>query len=78
MSKTFPTKKTYVGIQYLQKVLSDGSEPENMRYILAVTIRHYFLEIYPLSLHQGSKLKKKLRLTLLKKARVIISMLFQI
>lgn len=77
MSKLFPTKKTYVGLQYLLKVMRDPKESQEMRFILAVTLRHYFLEVYPLSLHQGSKLKKKLRLTLLKKVRSILGMLFQ-
>jgi hypothetical protein len=57
--------------------MKDLSRPSEMRYILAVTLKHYFSDIYPLSLLQGSRLKKKLRLSLLKKARSILSTLFQ-
>lgn len=48
-----------------------------MRYILAVTLKHYFQDVYALGLFQGGKLKKKMRLSLLKKVRSISSMLFQ-
>ena len=76
MATTFPQKKSYIGIQYMQKVLSD-QESRAMTHILGVTLQHYLKEAYVLNLFQGSKLKKKMRLSLLKKAREISSLLFQ-
>ena len=75
MATTFPQKKSYIGIQYMQKVLSD-QESRTMTHILGVTLQHYLKEAYVLNLYQGSKLKKKMRLSLLKKAREINSLLF--
>ena len=40
-----------------------------MALILSVTLRLYLREVYLLNIYQGSKLKKKMRLSLLKKAR---------
>lgn len=76
MSKTFPNKKTYVGIQYMQEALGNAPGQDDMRYILGVTLKHYFREVYVVGLFQGGKLKKKMRLSLLKKVRSIFSMLF--
>ena len=69
MARTFPTKKSYIGIQYMQNSIDNQKEAPEMTFILSVTLRHYLQEVYSLSLYQGGKLKKKMRLTLLKKAR---------
>lgn len=76
MLKTFPPKKTYVGVQYVQNAIGKNPGQEDMSYFLAVTLKHYLLVFYPLSLSEGVKLKKKMRLALLKKARAIFAMLF--
>lgn len=77
MAKAFPPKKTYVGIQYMQNAIGRQEGQEEMRYILGVTLRHYFLEFYPLILSEDVRLKKKMRLSLFRKARMVISTLFQ-
>ena len=51
MSKTFPTKKSYIGIQYMQNALRDPSESQNMRHILGVTLQHYLKETYLMHLY---------------------------
>ena len=76
MAKTFPTKKSYVGIQFMQKTLDAEGEDKEMSLILSVTLKSYLREAYLLNLYQGGKLKKKMRLSLLKKAREIDSLLF--
>lgn len=77
MLKTFPSKKTYVGVQYIQNAIGKNPGQEDMSYFLAVTLKHYLLVVYPLSLSEGARIKKKMRLALLKKARAIFSMLFE-
>ena len=44
--------------------------------MLGVSLKYYLQNVYPLTLYQGSKLKKKIKLSLLKKARIALSMLF--
>jgi len=36
-----------------------------MALVLSVTLRHYLTDVYLLNLYQGSKLKKKVRLSML-------------
>ena len=76
MSRTFPQKKSYVGIQYVKNIIGSYPLKDEMRYIFGVTLKHYLGEVYLLHLYEGSKLKKKMRLGLLKKARTITSLLF--
>lgn len=77
MSRTFPSKKSYIGIQYMQTALGRHSQHDDMNYILGVTLKLYLRDTYLLGLLQGSKLKKKMRLVLLKKVRAIASQLFE-
>jgi hypothetical protein len=77
MAKTFPSSKSYVGMQFMKDTMGEQPQNDDMKYILAVTLQAYLQETYLLSLYQGSKLKKKMRLTLLKKARTITSLLFR-
>jgi hypothetical protein len=76
MGEAFHTRKSYVGLRYMQEALSSAQHPAEMRYILAVTLRHYLGELYPGSVAQGLKMKKKAKLALLKKARTIAAELF--
>ena len=71
MTKTFPAKKSYVGLQYMQTSLGCYPCSDPMRHILGVTLRHYLKEHFLLNLFQGNKLKKKMRLDLLKKIRTV-------
>ena len=77
MATEFPSKKSYIGIQYMQRAIGESPLEDDLRYIIAVTLKHYLKEVYPLSLYQGSKLKKKMRLSLLKKVRAISETIFR-
>lgn len=76
IAETFPQKKSYLGIKYMKEVLRGGATAKEMRHMLAMTLKCYLREVYPLSVCQGSKLKKKVKLSLLKKVRNIGEMLF--
>ena len=41
MAMTFPTKKSYVGIQYMQKALEGTEGAKEMGLILSVTLKSY-------------------------------------
>jgi hypothetical protein len=60
----------------MKKVLKAEITSKEMRRMLALTLRFYLREFYPLSVCQGGKLKKKVRLSLLKKVRYIEVALF--
>jgi hypothetical protein len=66
MTEKFKNKKSYVGIQFMQKVLTSAPSTTPMTYILSVTLSHYLKEDYPLTIIQDLKLKRKNRLSLKK------------
>ena len=74
--KTFPNRKSYIGIKYMQECLSKPDTDRDMQLILAVTLRHYLKEIFPLEVVKNSLLRKKERLGLLKKIRSVHQTLF--
>lgn len=76
VSQQFPSRKSYVGLRYMQETLTARSFEDDMRFLLSLTLRHYLREVYPLQVVETPKLKKKERLTLLKKARSIHALLF--
>jgi hypothetical protein len=76
IAETFPQKKSYVGIKYMKEVLRGEGAPKDLIHMLGMTLKYYLKAVYPLTVCQGSKLKKKLKLSLLKKVRNIVGMLF--
>jgi len=76
MADKFPSKKSYVGLRYIQDVLTNRPSANSMTYIMGVTLRHYLQYVYPITIAQGIRLKKKARLALLRKARTISKLLF--
>ena len=76
ITEAFPQKKSYIGIKYMREVLRAESTPKEMRHMLAMTLRCYLREVYPLSVCLSSKLKRKAKLSLLKKMRNIVELLF--
>ena len=71
MLKNFPAKKTYVGLYYMKQTIGDSPNTDDMKFILAVTLKHYIKCEFILNLYHGNKLKKKVRLDLLKKIHTI-------
>jgi len=76
MIEQFPSRKSYIGLRYVQDILSKSIADSSIRQILAVTLKHYLVEHYPLSVVNSCRSKKKVRLALLKKARAITTALF--
>jgi hypothetical protein len=76
VSQKFPAKKSYVGLKYMQDAMTTCPFMDEMTFMLALTLRHYLMEIYPLQVVESPKMKKKERLALLKKARTIGALLF--
>lgn len=76
IAETFPSKKSYVGIKHMKEVLALEGTAKELVGILGVTLKYYLKNVYPLTVCQGIKQKKKVKLSLLKKVRNILSMLF--
>ena len=73
--EAFPTKKSYVGIKYMEEQLHREDHPE-MATLLGITLRHYLKEVLPLEVVRNGSLRKKERLGLLKKVRAVYKTLF--
>jgi len=76
IAETFPSKKSYVGIKYMKDTLSAQGPSKAMVHMLGMTLKYYLQNVYPLTVCQGIKLKKKDKLSLLKKVRTVLAMLF--
>ena len=76
IADTFPQKKSYVGIKFMKEVLRQERGTKEFIHMLGMTLNHYLKAVYPLTVCQGSKLKKKVKLSLLKKVRNIVAMIF--
>jgi len=59
-----------VGIKEIRKLLRGEGEAKEISRLLAVSLRYYLSEVYPLQLHNsGQKQNKKTKINLLKKVR---------
>lgn len=76
MGEGFRSRKSYVGLRFMQDKLAAAEGDRQMTAILAITLRVYLKSVYPLTVVQGQKLKKKARMALLKKARTLLQELF--
>ena len=57
-------QKTYIGSKYMSIMLKNSSLDSSMLFLLRKTLKIFLTEIYPLTIVQGQRLKKKCKLTL--------------
>jgi hypothetical protein len=55
----------------MQETLTSTPAKDHMTFILGITLKHYLKTVYPLNVIRAAKMKKRNRITLLKKARMI-------